>query len=301
MILSSDREVNRSGSWGFALLAVLAAHAGAGLFISRQSIPPTMPRESPIAVELVGPSTAQGDPSSSSAAAVAANAPETELVADTPAPPAHSSAAVTPDAEPVPPIGASSPEAVISDPVPPPELVVAEEIPPLPKSATVAPDPVPAPVEAKVQAPASPPAPTPRAAPKTPSPATPSRLRTSQATPGAAPSPSPSQPAPSPESTSRANSASQSAAWQSRLLSHLHRFKRYPPSAQMRRREGTAVVGFHLSPDGSVRAVHLRTSAGTDTLDEEAIALINRAQPLPVPDPGGVAIDIIVPIQFSLR
>ena len=61
------------------------------------------------------------------------------------------------------------------------------------------------------------------------------------------------------------------------------------------------MVTFQLMPDGAARAIRLRSSAGSDLLDEEALALIARAQPLPVPDAGSGVMEVTVPVQFQLR
>ena|GEM_PF-3795386 len=61
------------------------------------------------------------------------------------------------------------------------------------------------------------------------------------------------------------------------------------------------MVRFRLMPDGSAHATVLHRSAGFDLLDMEAVDLIARAQPLPVPDPQGNPLDLVIPIQFNLR
>ncbi|MBS0642115.1 MAG: energy transducer TonB, partial [Proteobacteria bacterium] len=106
---------------------------------------------------------------------------------------------------------------------------------------------------------------------------------------------------PAPQRPAPAASAAGSPTWQARLLAHLNRFKRYPPAAQMRRREGTALVRFRLMPDGSAQAITLLTASGTESLDAEATSLIARAQPLPRPENSNQAIELVVPIQFQLR
>ena len=84
-------------------------------------------------------------------------------------------------------------------------------------------------------------------------------------------------------------------------MAHLSRFKRYPPAAQMRRREGTAMVRFRLMPDGTAQAIRLTTSSGNGSLDDEAVALIARAQPLPRPENADGPLELAVPVQFQMR
>jgi TonB family C-terminal domain len=91
--------------------------------------------------------------------------------------------------------------------------------------------------------------------------------------------------------------------WQGELLAHLEQFKRYPRSARMRREEGMAVVRFVVDREGRVVSVRLERTSGADALDEESLALVDRAQPLPPPpdEVAGNRIEVVVPVQFQLR
>lgn len=91
--------------------------------------------------------------------------------------------------------------------------------------------------------------------------------------------------------------------WQGALLAHLERYKRYPASAQARRQQGVSYVRFALNRDGSVRWSRLERGSGHSRLDDEAVALTERAQPLPTvpPEIPGEPIEIVVPIQFFLK
>ena len=93
------------------------------------------------------------------------------------------------------------------------------------------------------------------------------------------------------------------AAWRGRVLTHLHRHKRYPPAARMMKREGRVQVNLTLDRHGRVLAVAVSRGAGFKPLDEEAVDVVRRAQPLPPPPPEveGDAIPMLVPIGFSLR
>jgi protein TonB len=108
-------------------------------------------------------------------------------------------------------------------------------------------------------------------------------------------------PAVTPPTASASTTGNPPQSWQMRLLAHLIRYKRYPADAQMHRRQGTAIVALRLLPDGSVASARLQSGSGTDALDQEAVALIGRAQPLPVPEGNTRPIDIAVPIQFFMR
>jgi periplasmic protein TonB len=92
--------------------------------------------------------------------------------------------------------------------------------------------------------------------------------------------------------------------WRSRLQGHLMGFKRYPPSARKQRQQGTATVRFVVNKDGNVLSAQLFKSSGVAVLDNEALALIKRAQPLPSPPAGLLLhgqITLTLPIDFELK
>jgi periplasmic protein TonB len=91
--------------------------------------------------------------------------------------------------------------------------------------------------------------------------------------------------------------------FQVRLLRHLNRHKRYPPGARARRQQGVVYVRFVMDRRGNVLSALLEKACGFDTLNAEGLALLKRAQPLPIPPPEmeGNSIEMIVPVDFSLR
>ena len=91
--------------------------------------------------------------------------------------------------------------------------------------------------------------------------------------------------------------------WQGLLRLHLERHKRYPTAAQFHRQEGTSIVRFAMTREGRVTRIRLERSSGFSRLDDEAVALPERAQPLPPPPPAisGKQIEIVVPIRFFLK
>lgn len=93
------------------------------------------------------------------------------------------------------------------------------------------------------------------------------------------------------------------AAWQQSLTAHLERHKRYPAAAVSRRQEGTAYIRFTMDRAGRVLAAVLERGSGVERLDRESLDLLERAQPLPAPpaDVLGERIELVVPIQFSLK
>ena len=92
-------------------------------------------------------------------------------------------------------------------------------------------------------------------------------------------------------------------SWQTVLVRQLQRAKRYPPEAQSRNEQGVVVLSFSLDRDGRVLARRIAKSSGYAELDNEVIAMITRAEPLP-PFPASMPeqrLDLTVPIRFSLR
>lgn len=91
--------------------------------------------------------------------------------------------------------------------------------------------------------------------------------------------------------------------WQSSLMMKLNEAKRYPTSARRSRHEGVAYLRFAMDREGSVLSASIERSAGYPLLDEETLALIERAQPLPKPpeDMAGESLEFVVPVEFFLN
>ncbi len=89
----------------------------------------------------------------------------------------------------------------------------------------------------------------------------------------------------------------------SRLAAYLNSYKNYPYGAQQRREQGTVRLHFVINRAGHVLSFQVVGSSGWADLDNEALDLIQRAQPLPpIPkDYPGETLDLIVPVVFSLR
>jgi protein TonB len=91
--------------------------------------------------------------------------------------------------------------------------------------------------------------------------------------------------------------------FESLLVAHLERNKRYPRSSQIRREQGTVRLRFTMDRLGKVLQAQIDDSSGYSALDEEVLAMIRRAEPLPAfpPDMTQAQLELIVPIRFSLR
>jgi periplasmic protein TonB len=91
--------------------------------------------------------------------------------------------------------------------------------------------------------------------------------------------------------------------WESELVAHIERFKRYPAEARARGEQGLARVAFTIDRDGWVRSTRIVQSSGTPELDQEALAMLTRAQPVPRP-PNRVPVSELsftVPVRFNIR
>jgi periplasmic protein TonB len=112
----------------------------------------------------------------------------------------------------------------------------------------------------------------------------------------------PSAPAPTPQISTNSSPAAR-ASWQAQLVAWLEKYKRYPRVAQEQRQQGVVHLRFTIDRQGKVLASEINKSSGFELLDEEVLALIQRAQPVPAPPPevAGNRIELLVPVSFSLR
>jgi protein TonB len=200
------------------------------------------------------------------------------------------------EAEPLPP--GSPPIAMIELaplPVAPPVVTPApppEPVPPPPQLEETAP-PTPAPI---VTVP-MPPEPKPVRHP--PPRHEPPPIMAAPAPPVEAP-PTPVPPAPAVSLPQPSNAV---PTWQSALLARLEQFKRYPNLAQFRHQQGVVQLRFTMDRQGNVLSAQIAKSSGYDALDDETLALIHRAEPLPPPpaDVPGQTFSLTVPVQFFLK
>jgi protein TonB len=91
--------------------------------------------------------------------------------------------------------------------------------------------------------------------------------------------------------------------WESELVAHIEHFKRYPADARARGEQGIARIAFTIDRDGWVRGSRIVQSSGAPELDQEALAMLTRAQPVPRP-PNRVPVSelsFVVPVRFNIR
>lgn len=203
--------------------------------------------------------------------------------------------AVTPTEIPPGPEQVQAPPPPPPEPEPEPEKI--EEPPPVEKAAAVLPMPTPKPKPPRREVQLRPVRETPPVPEPSPQPPAPATTAPQAAPVQSAMAAAPLVGAPSP------STANAMQTWQSVLLGHLERHKRYPQAAQWRRQQGVAYVRFTMDREGRVLGFRLERSSGVDSLDEETLALIERAQPLPKPPPevAGGTLELVVPVQFFIR
>lgn len=277
--------------WASACVLAVAAHAGAAAWALRQRPEPPAEAAAPPAMMIeLAPEILSPPAEIEEVAPDMVDAPELltegmELAEATPIEP-------PPPLDP-PPLLDMPPPDVPPPPAPEPPLPQPPQVetPPLP--AEVVEPPAARPPDLRPERPQDPPKEKPERKP----PPAPSRA-TVRAKTVAPPAEAPAAPAPT-KSAGGSGSISP-AKWQSRLMAHLERRKRYPSAARRRGEEGVAHVHFSIDAGGNVRSVRLTRSSGFADLDAEVLALVRRASPVPAPPPGAPQ-DITAPVQFSIR
>lgn len=91
--------------------------------------------------------------------------------------------------------------------------------------------------------------------------------------------------------------------WMKRVSTLFERHKRYPESAQSRGLKGVVELAFSIDRQGRIVDGRIARSSGVATLDEEALAILRRAEPFPAPPPELVGDQVIlnVPIRFNIK
>lgn len=290
-----------SGRWAAAGLAVVALHGAAlaaGLF-GWQSLAPMRLPAAAVMIELLPIPVAPPAPQTQAVAAPVQplSIPEPEA-ASLPAP--HFDLPI-PAIDPLPP---AFPEAEAVLPPPPKDIPKIAPIAAAPnekaaeKSVDKPKDKPKEPAKQK-QKPKPAPTPEPEAAP---APVAQPAARSAQTAAVTAAPVTSAAVAAAPSAADVARIAEAKANWEELLQAHLRKRLRYPKSAQRRNQQGASFVFIRMNRDGMVQGYRLARSSGVAALDEEAMALIARAQPLPAlpDDMPGAAIRFTVPITFQL-
>jgi len=268
--------------WSVAALVVASAHGAAGWVVANWQRAEAAMGSPPAAVMIeLAP------------LAVAPEAPQQDIA------PGPEMVEAQPEPEPAPPEPVEQPKLPEPPPpepepvaIPEPEIKIPE-LPPLPDAATVlAPPPKeqPKPSEEKPK-----PKPKPKVVERR-KPVNPDKPKAEQTTAPLAQAQAAPQAA-APASGASTASPAANASWRGSLIAHLNRFKRFPSGAS----PGTVQVAFSIDRGGRVLSARLVRGSGDAALDDEAVAMIRRASPVPAPPDGvgGSAIALAVPVRFS--
>lgn len=186
-------------------------------------------------------------------------------------------------APPPPPKAAPQPPAPVEEP-PLPKLVEA----PKPKIAIAKPP----------KPKAKPQPPKPEKKPEPPKDSPPAKEQVADTPPSNTPPQKSAAPAPSIASNSNAL-----PTWQSDLLRHLAKYKRYPEDARRRGLQGINRLRFVVDAEGKVLSFSLAGGSGSAALDRATLEMIRRAQPVPKPPKellNNGQIEVVAPFVYSL-
>lgn len=71
------------------------------------------------------------------------------------------------------------------------------------------------------------------------------------------------------------------AQYNVQLVQHIQKFQQYPAKARERHAEGLTLVNFTIDREGHILSSGIQKSSGSADLDQEGLAMLTRAQPLP--------------------
>lgn len=202
--------------------------------------------------------------------------------------------------------GPSMPEPVQSQPRPEPELEVTDK---------------PVHDEADVQVARAPVDPTPEPEPKPAPPAPETKPQPEPAPRAELPATRVTEPRPDPqqEASELASKSQQQAtgrtsqeraggtkgdakSYFAKLMAWLHQHKDYPPELKKEKVQGVVVIKFSINHSGEVISATIKTGSGHASLDQAALDMLARANPVP-PIPESMARDrltLAIPIEYSL-
>lgn len=290
--------------WGTAALVMFSAHVSSAAWLLRQAPeemadngpPPAIMIEMAPEPEAVATDTSQLSEDTQDSQEVASLTPPVE----------------DPPVEPLPPEPQPEPEPVeemtntIPEPEPLPEPVIEEPAPieqemvklmenvevPLPAAR-------PEPVKPEVKEPPKPKKverkekPKEQAKPKPPAPAKAAMAAAAEVDQGA-------RNAASQSSSGSSFSSVSPARWQSKVQAHLARRKKQLVKTREKGEQGTVLVRFNIDTGGNVLSVSLSRSSGHPGLDQDVLAMVRSASPVPAPPPD-VNRTLTVPIEFTSR
>lgn len=91
------------------------------------------------------------------------------------------------------------------------------------------------------------------------------------------------------------------ATWQKQLVAHLDKHKRYP--AQRAQKSAEITVSFALDRMGRVLSASIVKGSGDAAFDEAALAMLKRADPVPMPPPlvADEGLSFTLPVIFRVK
>jgi periplasmic protein TonB len=91
------------------------------------------------------------------------------------------------------------------------------------------------------------------------------------------------------------------ATWQKELAAHLDKYKRYPPDRATQ--SGEVIVSFVLDRTGHVLSTRLVKGSGDSSFDAAALAMLQRADPVPAPPPlvADEGLTFTLPVVFHIK
>lgn len=97
--------------------------------------------------------------------------------------------------------------------------------------------------------------------------------------------------------------AAETNAWHKGIFAQIQRHKAYPAAARARGEKGVVQVAFSINRQGRLVAHRVAHASGYASLDQAAMATLEKAQPFPAPpaDMPGAEFSFTVPVAFSIR
>lgn len=90
--------------------------------------------------------------------------------------------------------------------------------------------------------------------------------------------------------------------YRARIARHLAKFKRFPSSMPRNVSSGQVVIRFSLNHEGRVIGAAIERASGVLILDQEALAMVRRAEPYPnAPDTSVQDLTFSVPVSYRVR
>jgi protein TonB len=124
--------------------------------------------------------------------------------------------------------------------------------------------------------------------------------------PEAPPTPTPAPPplvVPKPATPTPAQISDANDQYGNTLWGAISKYKKYPRIAQQRGWQGEVIVELSLDGNGKLKSKQILQSSGYDSLDQQALEMVEKALPFPAPPEAlrGSNFTIKVPIPFKLE